>query len=353
MKLILIPVSYLFRVIVAFRNFFYNKGIFKIKKLSTAVISIGNIAAGGTGKTPFVELIADYILNKGIFTAIVSKGYKREYDDIKVVEVGFANDAHELNSENLGDEALMLLENLSANKSGRGLLVVGDDKSKTAKFAVAKFKPEVLIIDDGYQHRKLSRDLDIVIIVPGADKNMIPAGNLREPSKNINRADLVVVNSKFDKYAIAENTKNKSLVLCDYIFEKFININGDEMITKDVLNCIAFCGIAEPGSFKMLLNEINVKINDFITFPDHHNFSVKDIKRIIDSYSSTGSKYIITTQKDFVRIKNSELVLEAKSANIYKNLLFNYPLYYAKIKMQIKQNAKLLWNEIDSILELV
>jgi tetraacyldisaccharide 4'-kinase len=354
MKLLLIPFSYLFRIIVFIRNMLYDHRFLKAEDLRPAVISIGNIAAGGTGKTPFVELLADYLLDKGKFIVIILKGYKREQDDMKVVELGFKNEDHELNAENFGDEAFVLLENLSKNKNGKGLLIVGDDKTKTAKFADAKFKPQIIIIEDGYQHRKLARDLDIVIINPHHDKYLIPAGNLREPMKNINRSDLVVVNNKFDKFAIAENTRSKPKVTCNYEFEGFFNIKNEmifpEKIAQEISDAVVFCAVGEPESFKKLIADLNIKINDFIKFPDHHYFSISDMEKIVNSFNKSGAKYLITTQKDFVRIKNSELVLKASGENAYKNLLFNYPLYYAKIKMQINQNAEQLYKELDELL---
>jgi len=350
MKLLLIPFSYIFRIIVFIRNILYNKGFLKVNELTPNVISVGNIAAGGTGKTPFVELLAEYLLDKGKFIVIVLKGYKREHDDMKVVELGFQNENHELNIENFGDEAFVLLENLSKIKSGKGLLVVGDEKTKAAKFASVKFKPEIIIIDDGFQHRKLYRDLDIVIINPHQNKHLIPAGNLREPVKNIHRANIIVVNNKFDKDIINENIQNKPRIICNYEFEGFINIKNETLSAAEITKAAVFCGIGEPGSFIKLLEGLNIKIREFIKFPDHHYFSINDINKIIESYNKSGAKYVLTTQKDFVRIKNSEVVLKAASDNAYKNLLFNYPLYYAKIKMQINQNAELLHKEIDDLL---
>jgi tetraacyldisaccharide 4'-kinase len=351
MKSFLIPFSILFRLAVFVRNALYNKEILKIKELSAKVISIGNIAAGGTGKTPLVELIAEYILKKGKFVAIILKGYKRKHDDIKVVELGYDNSKGELNSENFGDEGFILLENLSFISS-KGLIIAGDDKTKTAKFANSKFKPQLIIIDDGFQHRKLYRDIDIVIITPGSDKHLLPAGNLREPLKNISRADFVAVNNKFDKNPHTVNTGHKQRIICSYKFDSFFSISG-ETLTGNTPPAAAFCGIGEPDSFKMLLSDLGITVNSFIKFPDHHNFSSDDIGRIIESYKKTGSKLILTTQKDFVRIKNSELVLKAKEENLYRKLLYDYPLYYAKIKMQIEQNGEILYNEIDNLLKLV
>ncbi len=351
MKLFLIPLSILFRIGVGFRNFMYNSGIIKAKILEPKIISVGNIAAGGTGKTPFVELITEYLLKNNKFVVVVSKGYKREFDDIKVVETGFKNEKHELNTENFGDEALMLLENLSERGLEGGLLVVSDNKTKAAKFAATKFKPEIIIIDDGFQHRKIFRDLDIVILNPGTDKHIIPAGNLREPLKNFRRANLIVINNKFEKFPVNENRKNMPQVICSYVFEGFRGIGGNTITKEIVKSAIVFCGIGEPNSFRVLLNELNVKIDEFIIFPDHHNFTNDELEKLMNSFKKYASSHIITTQKDFVRIKNSELVLKAKSQNTHKNLLYNFPLYFTKIKMQIDNNSEYLYKEIDNLLK--
>ena len=351
MKIILLPLSLLFRFGVFFRNFLYNSGIFKAKVLEPKIISVGNISAGGTGKTPFVELITEYLIRKNKFVVVVSKGYKREFDDIKVVETGFRNEKHELNTENLGDEALMLLENLSSAGLEGGLLVVGDDKTKAAKFAATKFKPEIIVIDDGFQHRKLFRDLDIVIINPNSDKHMIPAGKLREPLKNFRRADLLVINNKFEKNPVNENRKNMPQVICNYVFEGIRGIDNTVLPVEDIKSATVYCGIGEPDSFKLLLNELNIKIDEFIVFPDHHYFTNTELENLMNSFSKNGSSHILTTQKDYVRLKNSELVLKAKSNNTYKNLLFNFPLYFTKIKMQINSNGEYLFKEIDNLLK--
>ncbi|MCC6866741.1 MAG: tetraacyldisaccharide 4'-kinase [Ignavibacteria bacterium] len=351
MKLVLIPLSWVFRIITAIRNFLYNTGIFKAKVLLPKIISVGNISAGGTGKTPFVELIFEYIIKKNKLPVIVCKGYKREYDDIKVVESGYSNIKHDLTTENLGDEGLMLLENLSSKGYKGGLIVVGDDKTKAAKFAAAKFKPDVIIIDDGFQHRKLFRDLDIVLLNPESDKHLIPAGNLREPLKNYKRSNLLVINNKFNKHSVNENRENFPQVICSYQFEGFRGNKGVTLPYDEIKSAAVFCGIAEPESFRVLLNNIGIKIDSFTIFSDHHFFTGKELTEIINLFKSRGSSHILTTQKDYVRIINSELVQKAKSENTYKNLLLNFPLYFAKIKMQINNNDEYLFNKIDNLLK--
>ena len=351
MKIITVPLSIIFRILVYFRNKFYDNGYIKEKLLNNVVISIGNLSVGGTGKTPFVELVADYLLEKGKFVVIVLKGYKRDHDDIKVVELGYENARKHLNTENFGDEAFIFLENLE-NRNGKGLIVVGDDKTKAAKFASAKFHPEIIIVDDGFQHRKLARNLDIVIVDGNEGSWLLPAGKLREPFKNKSRADLVVINEKFDGIKMIGSLGHIPAVICHYDLVKFVNINN-ESTEVNGKKAVAFCGIGNPSSFKLLLEANDVSVARFIEYKDHYNFELKDIKTIISAFNEEKADIILTTQKDAVRIKNSEIVLESSSDNLYKQLLSNYPLYYAKIKMQIKHNAETLYEKLDQAAKLV
>jgi len=351
MKLITVPLSIVFRLIVYFRNKFYDNGFFKQKELSNVVISIGNLSVGGTGKTPFVELVADYFLENGKFVVILLKGYNREHDDIKVVELGYINPKKHLNTENFSDEAFLFLENLD-NKNGKGLIVVGDNKTKAAKFASSKFKPEIIIIDDGFQHRKIYRDLDIVLVDGNEGSLLIPAGKLREPFKNKSRADIVIVNEKFDGNKMVGNIGHMPSVICNYSLENFINYNNEPFDVKGK-SAVAFCGIGDPASFKLLLVENEINVLKFVTFKDHYNYLLKDISSLISAFNELKADFFVTSQKDFVRIKNSEIVLESASDNLYKQLLFTYPLYYPKIKMQIRHNKETLYLKLDKTLKIL
>ena len=215
-----------------------------------------------------------------------------------------------------------------------------------------QFKPEIMIIDDGFQHRKLYRDLDIVILNETTNGHMMPAGKFREPVKNFKRADLLVINNKFESNVINENRENKPQIICNYEFEKFLNIRSEILPPDEKRNAIVFCGIGEPESFRKLLKDCGINIKEFLIYPDHHNFTNKNINDILHKHKDTGSDLILTTQKDFVRIKNSELVLKSKSENPYKDILFNYPLFYAKIKMQISKNAEILEKELNRLLRI-
>lgn len=343
MKYFLKPISILFRFAVAIRNLLYDKGYIKQKEISTVVISVGNLSTGGTGKTPLVEFIAQYITGQNKFVAVVTKGYKREDDDICVAEFGFKNENNELSSEKFGDEGLMLLENLRTTNSGRGILVVSDDKTSGAKFAYKKFKPDVILIDDGYQHRKLTRNFDILIIDPKQDERLLPAGRMREPYSSINRADIVAVNHKFDEEEnVLAKLYMKPAIYCRYRLNGIYDFKGNK-IDKRTGNVTAFCGIAIPGSFKSMLEKNNFKISRLISFSDHHYYNSENLKNIINAFKSSGSDFILTTQKDFVRLKYSEV-------NMNRDFVRNNPVYYAEIKLEITQNKNILTERIDKLI---
>lgn len=350
MKFITVPLSWIFRLIVFFRNKFYDNNYVRQRQLDCVVISVGNISTGGTGKTPFVELISSYLLENEKFVIILLKGYLREHDDIKVIEVGYDNKSHSLTTENIGDEAFLFLENINSRK-GRGLIVIGEDKTKTADFAVRKFKPEVIIIDDGFQHRKLYRDLDIVILDGNEGKHLLPAGNLREPLRNRIRADITVVNEKFNEKKLLGSKWPPIAANAYYLLESFRN-HEKETIDVGGRKAVAFCGIGDPDSFKELLKNNQVELLNFIRFKDHQNYTAADITNILSSYDALNAELIITTQKDFLRIRNFEIVLESASDNIYKQLLFNYPLYYPIIKMQIRSKGEELYSHLDKVINL-
>ncbi len=347
MRKFLVPLSFLFRIIVFIRNKFYDFNWFKSYRLKAVAISIGNLSAGGTGKTPFVELIARYLMENGQFTAIITKGYKRIHDDIKIAEIGYEDSEHKLSAEGFGDESLNLLENLSDIKTGKGLLVVSDNKRSGAKLADSKFKPDVIIIDDGFQHRELNRDLDIVILNHEFNQWMLPAGNYREPLSSLKRANVVVMNHKFSSDKNNKPKKVQAIVETIYRFKGFRNyVNEVSPVFKKAL---CFCGIGDPDSFHELLKLQKIECVDFIEFADHHNFLIEDIDKIKAGFKQSGAECILTTQKDFMRLKYT--AQQNKKFNSVIDLLNNYPLYFALIKMEIIKNEHLITEEIRDLLK--
>jgi tetraacyldisaccharide 4'-kinase len=352
MKIFLKPLSWLFRFIVFIRNKLYDYGYFKTIFLNARVISVGNINSGGTGKTPFTEYLAKYFLEKGKRVIILTKGYKRIEDDMQVVELGYKNEEHKLTNENFGDESMMILEDFMdepALKTGNGLLIVADDKRSGAKLADSKFKPDVMILDDGFQHRKIGRDFDIVIVNPKYKGALIPAGTFREPYSSTKRADLKVLNYKFIDIRDFNIIKLGKIPMFNYLLDGFYNIKNEKLELKNQ-KALAFCGIGDPGSFKQLLENNNVQLIDFISFSDHHNFIDEDIKNIIEKYKTGGAEIILTTQKDFVRFKYSSKMLDT-GENIFKELITKCPIYYSKIRLNFTQNQDILIDKLSEIIK--
>lgn len=349
MRRLLIPFSWLFRIIVFIRNKLYDYDYIKRVFLNAKVISIGNISAGGTGKTPLVEFLAKYILKKGKFVIIITKGYKRESDDMQVVEFGYKNTDNKLTTQNFGDESIMLMENFSNVKKKSGLLIASENKRSGAKLADSKFKPEVIIIDDGFQHRKINRDLDIVILNIAYKGRLLPAGNFREPYSSTKRADIKLMNYKFENETAFNRTKLGHIPGFKYELEGFYNLNG-ELLDRTPVKTVAFCGIGDPNSFKKMLEISEIKIQKFFEFPDHYNYENKDIQNITDSFKSSGSDVILTTQKDFVRFKYSEEI-NNKENNIIKDFLNNYPVYFSKIRLKFLENQDILFDKIYDLIK--
>jgi tetraacyldisaccharide 4'-kinase len=341
MRKLLIPLSVLFRIIVFIRNKFYDFNFIKSFRLKAVVISVGNLSAGGTGKTPLVEWIARYLMQKGKFIAVITKGYKRIHDDIKVAEFGYINKEHKLTAGGFGDESLILLENLS-DTDGKGLLVVSDNKRSGAKLADSKFKPDAIIIDDGFQHRELKRDVDIVILNHDFRQWMIPAGNYRESLASLRRANVIVMNHKFGEDKNEKPKKITAFVETIYKLECFKDFRNQKI--EKIGKALCFCGIGDPDSFKELLKAQNVECVKFIEFPDHHNFLVEDIDKIQTEFKQSGAECIVTTQKDFMRIKYSDG--EKEKTMSFLDLLNNYPLYFALIRMEIIKNEHLITEKI-------
>lgn len=277
-----------------FKNFLYDKKLLKPKKVNARVISIGNITTGGVGKTPVVCELAKYLKNKGETVAIVSRGYGGKLSN---KNVNVISDGKEIffNADMAGDEPFWLAQNTGC------AVVTSKSRYNSSKYAIENFNATTIILDDGFQHRKLHRDVDIVLMdsVKGfGNENLLPAGPLREGLEAFKRIDKFVIVSKSTDHKRAEKLakimSKKMKVetsICkvepDYIY----NIKNGEVLTeKD--NITALCAIGQPEQFFDFLKDYDIK--EKITFDDHHQYTPEDIKNI------TGN--IITTEKDAVKL---------------------------------------------------
>ena len=275
------------------KNKLYDKGILKPQKVDAFVISVGNITTGGVGKTPVVSEIAKYLISQGEKTAIISRGYggKLSNKNINVISDG---EKIYYNARLAGDEPLWLAENTNG-----AVVITSKNRYKAAKFAIEKFGAAKIILDDGFQHRKLYRDLDFVLMDSEkgfGNEKLLPAGPLREGTEAFKRIDKLIIVSKNTDHTRAEKLSkimakkmNIQTFLCktepDYVY----NIKTGEKLA-DNTEVAAICAIGQPEQFYKFLNNFNVK--QTISFDDHHIYTEEEIPKGI----------VITTEKDAVKM---------------------------------------------------
>lgn len=275
------------------KNFLYDKNIIKPKKVDAYVISVGNITTGGVGKTPVVAEIAKYLLNKGK-VAIVSRGYGGALSN-KNINVISDGEKVFFDAKLAGDEPYWLAENTEA------IVITSKNRYEASKFAIEQFGAKYIILDDGFQHRKLYRDLDIVLVdsekMFGREK-LLPAGPLREGFEAFNRIDKLVIVSKNTEHARAEKLtkilEKKMKVpafVCKTEPDIVYNIKTGEILPVNSA-VTAVSAIGQPEQFYAFLKDY--KIKEKLTFDDHHKYTESDLP--------VGT--IVTTEKDAVKMKD-------------------------------------------------
>lgn len=294
--------SSLYAMIIQKRNHRYDLTPSLSYKSPHFTISIGGIRAGGTGKTPFVKYLASKLIERNKNVAILSRGYKRKSKDFTIVLPNENTDW-----EKVGDEPALIHKALPKTWLG-----IGSNRSDVAK-SLQKVVPEntIFLLDDGFQHRKLYRNLDIVCVHEKIyDDVMIPKGFLREPISNLKRAHIILLNtlqddSKIEKvYETLTKDFPQQLIFQTYIKPaKWINLKtGEHANLLPLKNPIAICGIARPERFFKTLENLNIKPSNQISFPDHYAFKKSDFHQH-DIYS----KGIVTTEKDALRLEKESL----------------------------------------------
>lgn len=300
------------------KNFLYDNKILKPKKVNAYVISVGNMTTGGVGKTPVVSEIAKYLVNLGQRVAIVSRGYGGKLDNSKINMISDGTSVY-FDAVQAGDEPYWLAENTQG-----AYVFTCRNRYLAAKMAVEKFGIQVIILDDGFQHRKLYRDLDIVLMdsVKGfGNEHLLPAGPLREGPEALERIDKLVVVSKSVKHETAERVAkimqkrlNIPTSVCytepDYVY----NIKTGQRLMEG-LAVTAMCAIGQPQQFYDFLSDYQVVKT--VTFDDHHQYAPIDIVDISGS--------IITTEKDAVKLarfdRDNIYALKLKTVIDVENLL--------------------------------
>ncbi|NIA29330.1 MAG: tetraacyldisaccharide 4'-kinase [Actinobacteria bacterium] len=295
--LLLWPLSLLYGIIVIIRNSLYDWGVLSSFKVSKPIISIGNITAGGTGKTPLVIFLAKWLKKKGERVCILSRGFKRNSRGTLIVSDG---DKILATIDDAGDEPFQMAKELSDVP-----VIVDEDRVRGARIAIKKFLFDIILLDDGFQHRRLQRDIDIVTFKsthPLGNGFLLPAGPLREPMSGLKRANLIWVNGNGNK-SFRREWKDIPLVRAEF---KATSLSGSNWQRNpqelDGKRVIGFCGIGSPEGFKHSLEKLGAEIIQFIVFRDHHKYALNDIRRLENIFKEAHADLLVTTEKDWIKI---------------------------------------------------
>ena len=329
--------SRLFRAIVQTRLFLYDVGILPRFHLGCQIISVGNVTVGGTGKTPVVEIFARELRDAGRKVAILSRGYrKKEKPLIQRLFLGqqfspprVVSDGERLllDSEMSGDEPYMLARNLP------GVVVLVDkDRVKSARYAIKHFGCDMLILDDGFQYQRMKHRHEVVLVDntnPFGNGHLLPRGILREPARNIRRANFIFItksdgNSEALRRQIRELNPRAEITECCHRSRFFKEVEtGKRMELEEIKGrqVLVMSGIAAPGGFERSIRNMGAKVLVCRRFVDHHRYRRGEILDVIDQAANLGAEMILTTEKDAVRLPRIE------NAKV--------PIYYMRMDIQI------------------
>lgn len=326
-------VAVIYALVQRVRAGLYRLGIFKTRRLGCRVISVGNLTLGGTGKTPTVMMVADTLRRQGFKPAILSRGYGGQSGEF----VNVVNDGQQtlLSPEMVGDEPVMMAQRLKDIP-----VLTGRIRYETGKYAMEQFGVDVLILDDGYQHLPLHRDLNILLCDatrPFGNGVVFPAGVLREPLSAMDRADVICLtrcreDSQTDRVD-ACNLKQVPVIKTGLRVQSVIELSsGKETGIETVQHqpAAAFCGIAHPLDFFRTLEQVPVQIVNQNYYSDHHDYSIDDLKTIENRAKQAGAKFIVTTEKDAVKLRG---------------YTFSLPVYAVRIALEVLEGQE-EWDQL-------
>jgi tetraacyldisaccharide 4'-kinase len=285
----------------------YNGGWVAVRRLPCRVISVGNVTLGGTGKTPVVEAIADLLHREGLRVCVLSRGYGgKPQEAITVVSDG---ERCLVPANAAGDEPVLLAERLAGVP-----VVVAKNRYAAGMLAVERFGVDVIVLDDGFQHIQLARDLDIVLLDaarPFGNGRLFPRGDLRERPTALARAAVVVL-TRWEPDMAPSTTALKLPQPVPLLFHSRYELLDLQVLddgrvlplaTLKGQRVLAFCGIGTPEHFCRTLQGLEAEVVAFTTFPDHHPYSRSDLHRLVQTAAQCGTAILVTTEKDGVRLR--------------------------------------------------
>ncbi len=348
LRTLLCLLSKIFAVLVQIRLFLYQKRVFRDHTLGCLVISVGNLTVGGTGKTPVVEKIARALQERGRHVAILSRGYKSEPRPLSErlwQRLTFQKEADEprvvsngrellLDSATAGDEPYMLASNLKDV-----VVLVDKDRVKSGRYAIEKLGIDTLLLDDGFQYLALKSKLNLVLIDrsnPFGNNHLLPRGSLREPRRNLKRADYIFITKSDEtgneelKRLIRQYNTQAEIIECGHRPLYFQNVYDpdDRQPLKFIQGkkIASICGIAMPDGFEQSLVKLGGELIYSRQYADHHRFSQQEILNMINRSRRRYAQALITTEKDAVRFPKLDRA--------------DVPVYFLRVEIEILHGAK-------------
>ena len=331
--LVLSPLSVAYAAVTRLRTAAYKKGLLKTTKLPVPVVSIGNITAGGTGKTPLVARVSRILADEGRRVCILTRGYGRKNATQRIVVSDGRAVLAKVNEA--GDEPFWLAESLK----GVAAVIADPARAAAGQWAIENLDADVLVLDDGFQHLQLARDFNILAIDatnPWGGGRLLPSGLLREAPRGAARADCVIItraepNSHTEelKTTLQQLVGNRP-ILTSHMQSKGVRelvdsrLDSQIQVTQPVA---AFCAVGNPASFFANLLKAGVTLAHTHTFPDHHHYNQADVSRLADEARRAGAASLITTAKDAVKLRELD---------------FDLPCYVLDIEVSIDSEAKLI-----------
>ncbi len=344
------PFSWVYGWVMWLRNGLYSTGVKSIYKAPIPIISVGNISAGGTGKTPFAIYLMRWYADRGVRVAYLSRGYGRKTKGYVLVK------PTEGDATQFGDEALSVAVRFPALP-----VAVCEDRREGIRRLVDEEGAMLIVLDDAFQHRKVARDLELVLIDanrPPSRDHLLPAGRLREPIQGLKRADFLIVN-KARTHAMREQVEKrlqrwgKPLVACQPAFEGIYDFDGRGLVeglhlsNAHKVGVIAFAGLGNNAYFFQQLGNAGFEVLETIGFADHHTYSVAELQKIVTLYhqhsensANFDSLLILTTEKDYCRIRHV----------VWKEYGNKYPFSFVRIHLDFLKGAARLEKALKELL---
>jgi len=276
------PLTGLYGAATALRNTLFDRSVLPSRRLEKPVVSVGNLSVGGSGKTPFVIALGELLKARGIRFDVLSRGYGRKTRGVRIVET-------DGNAADFGDEPLQIARRLGVP------VILGESRYEAGQVAELKFQPQLHILDDGFQHRSLARDFDIVLITEhDFDDRLLPSGWLREPLSSLARADAVVLPAGL---AVDHPALQQKAI---WQIER-------ELVLPNLPSApVVFCGIARPEQFFAQVRAAGITPAAEVVFRDHHAYDLDDIQALVSARIKLNAGGFLTTEKDAINLASEQ-----------------------------------------------